>query len=118
MPLGTPGGDVQTQAMLQTLLNVIVFGMNPQQAVEHPRVATRSAPNSFEPHDSLPGRINLERRLPDSTGDQLAQWGHGVDWWPEASWRAGSVCMIKADQKTGVKRGASDFRRQAFALGW
>ena len=118
MPLGTPGGDVQTQAMLQTLLNVIVFGMNPQQAVEHPRVATRSAPNSFEPHAAEPGKINLESRLPTATGAQLAQLGHGVDWWPESSWRAGSVCMIRADQKTGMMQGASDFRRQAYALGW
>lgn len=118
LPLGTPGGDVQTQAMLQTLLNVVAFGMNPQQAVEQPRVATWSAPNSFEPHTAKPGRITLESRLPVSTGDQLGQWGHDVDWWPQACWRAGSVCMIKADCETGVIMGASDFRRQAFVLGW
>ena len=118
MPLGTPGGDVQTQAMLQTFLNVIVFGMSPQEAVEHPRVGTWSAPNSFAPHAALPGRINLESRLPAATGDQLAEWGHDVEWWPQASWRAGSVCMIRSDQRTGVMRGASDHRRQAYVIGW
>ena len=118
LPLGTPGGDVQTQAMLQSLLNVVVFDMSPQQAVEQPRVATWSAPNSFEPHPAQPGRITLESRLPVSTGDQLGLWGHDGVGWPQASWRAGSVCMIKADRETGVIRGASDFRRQALVLGW
>ena len=34
------GGDVQQQAMLQVLLNALVFDMPPQQAVEAPRFAT------------------------------------------------------------------------------
>src|SRR5690606_4681643 len=34
--IGTPGGDVQTQTNIQVLLNVLVFGMDPQQAVEAP----------------------------------------------------------------------------------
>src|SRR5206468_8845257 len=33
MPFGTPGGDVQAQALLQVFLNMMVFDMNPQQAV-------------------------------------------------------------------------------------
>ncbi len=118
LPYGTPGGDIQPQAMLQTLLNVAVFGMELQEAVEQPRVGTLSFPNSFEPHAYMPGRINLESRLAAATGDQLAAWGHDVDWWPEGSWRAGSVCMIKTDQQTGVKRGAADPRRQSYAIGW
>src|SRR5262249_11683012 len=42
MPCGTPGGDVQAQAMLQVLLNLVVFGHSPQAAVEAPRFATQS----------------------------------------------------------------------------
>ena len=34
MVLSTPGGDNQDQALLQVLLNIIEFGMNPQEAVE------------------------------------------------------------------------------------
>jgi gamma-glutamyltranspeptidase/glutathione hydrolase len=49
MPFGTPGGDVQQQAMLQVFLNVTVFGMPLQRAVELPRVASRSHPDSFWP---------------------------------------------------------------------
>jgi len=37
MTIGCPGGDDQAQANLQILLNVVVFGMDPQQAVEAPR---------------------------------------------------------------------------------
>jgi gamma-glutamyltranspeptidase/glutathione hydrolase len=36
MVLSTPGGDNQDQALLQVLLNIIEFGMNPQEAVEAP----------------------------------------------------------------------------------
>ena len=66
MPFGTPGGDVQTQAMLQVLLNVARFGMSTQDAVEAPRFATHSFPNSFEPHESLPGRLTVEGRIPEA----------------------------------------------------
>ena len=118
LPYGTPGGDIQPQAMLQTLLNVVVFGMGLQEAVEQPRAGTWSFPNSFEPHSYMPGRINLESRLATSTGDRLASLGHEVEWWPEVSWRAGSVCMTKANQKTGVLHGAGDPRRQSYAVGW
>ncbi|MBI4640467.1 MAG: gamma-glutamyltransferase, partial [Candidatus Tectomicrobia bacterium] len=37
MTIGCPGGDNQAQANLQLILNVLVFGMNPQEAVEAPR---------------------------------------------------------------------------------
>jgi hypothetical protein len=71
MPFGTPGGDVQQQAMLQVLLNIAVFGMLPQPAVEAPRVATRSFPDSFWPHKAFPGQMNLEARIPSAVADDL-----------------------------------------------
>ena len=54
MPFGTPGGDVQTQAMLQVLLNVLHFGMELQEAIEAPRVASYSFPSSFAPFEVFP----------------------------------------------------------------
>ena len=63
MPFGTPGGDVQTQAMLQVFLNIHLFGMEAQEAVEAPRVASYSFPSSFAPHDYYPGRLKLESRI-------------------------------------------------------
>jgi len=36
MPFGSPGNDVQIQAMVQALMNMVIFGMSPQDAVEQP----------------------------------------------------------------------------------
>ena len=49
IPFGAPGGDVQVQAMLQVFLNTFHFGMDIQEAIEQPRFATFSFPNSFAP---------------------------------------------------------------------
>ena len=118
MPLGTPGGDVQPQAMLQVFLNVNVFGMDAQTAIEAPRVANYSYPGSFEPHDYFPGRLYLESRIPKATGDALAKMGHKVYWWGDWTWLAGAPCTIVVDHKTGVRQGGADPRRPAYALGW
>ena len=118
MPFGTPGGDVQIQAMLQTFVNVVAYGMNPQAAVEAPRFATMSFPNSFEPHDYHPNRLMLEARIPQAAGDALAAWGHGVEWWPEWAWPAGAMCVLVKDVARGIIAGGADPRRPAYALGW
>ena len=118
IPFGTPGGDVQAQAMLQTLLNRIVFGMDPQAAIEAPRFATYSFPDSFEPHSIQPGRLMLEARLPQSLGDRLAGVGHDVQWWPDWTWKAGAICMIDSDPKAGLHHAGADPRRSTYAVGW
>jgi len=118
MPFGTPGGDVQPQAMLQVFLNVNVFGMDAQSAIEAPRFANYSFPGSFEPHDYFPGRLYLEARIPKATGGELAQLGHKVCWWDEWTWLAGAPCTIVVDHKTGVLHGGADPRRPAYVLGW
>ena len=46
--IGCPGGDDQAQADLQIILNLLVFGMSPQRAIEAPRFATQSFPDSFK----------------------------------------------------------------------
>ncbi len=118
MPFGTPGGDVQPQAMLQVFLNINVFGMAPQDAIEAPRFSTYSYPGSFEPHAYFPGRLYLESRIDKPTGDQLASRGHKVYWWDDMTWLAGAVCTIVADHKRGVMHGGADPRRPAYVLGW
>ncbi len=118
MPLGTPGGDVQCQAMLQVFLNVALFGMSPQAAIEAPRFATYSYPGSFEPHDYLPDEVRIERRLATQVGDELAKKGHKVVPWPDWSWRAGGVCAITIDPDSGVLAAGADPRRMSYAIGW
>ncbi|MEJ0071990.1 MAG: gamma-glutamyltransferase [Pseudomonadota bacterium] len=118
VPFGTPGGDVQTQAMLQTFLNLFTFGMDVQAAIEAPRFATASFPSSFAPYEYFPGRLNLEGRIDPATGDALSAMGHKVTRWPDWNWLAGAICAIVADRKTGLLRGGADPRRASYALGW
>jgi len=121
MPYGTPGGDVQPQAMLQCLLNMIDFGLNPQQAVEAPRISTASHPDSFDPHPCYPGRLNAEARIDASTLADLAARGHKVEVWPAFSSPGrtpGNLCGIKVDRQHGVLMAAADPRGVAYALGW
>ena len=115
MPFGTPGGDVQQQAMLQVFLNVTVFGMDPQQAIEAPRVASRSHPDSFWPHAMAPGKLEAERRIPRETRDGLVALGHTVGEWPDWEWRAGAVCAVKVGSENTRWAGA-DPRRGAHAI--
>lgn len=117
MPFGTPGGDVQAQAMLQVLLNLWVFDLTPQRAVEAPRFATQSFPDSFWPHRYFPGRLTLEGRVPDAVAQALASRGHQIERWPDWEWRAGAVCLVRVDDD-GVRWAAADPRRDSYALAW
>ena len=118
MPFGTPGADVQCQVMAQTLLNIDAFGMNPQQAVEAPRFASYSFPQSFAPHSYHPGLLKLEARIDDVVGKQLIDMGHKVEWWGDWEWTAGAMCAIRRDDNTGVLESGADPRRANYALGW
>jgi gamma-glutamyltranspeptidase/glutathione hydrolase len=118
MPFGTPGGDVQCQAMLQVFLNVNVFGMSAQAAVEAPRFAGYSFPGSFEPHPYYPGRLHMEKSLVEEFGEDLRDMGHKVYEWDDRTWLAGAVCTIVNDHKNGVYHGGADPRRPAYVLGW
>jgi len=115
MAFGTPGGDVQQQAMLQVFLNVTVFGLEVQQAVEAPRVASRSFPDSFWPHAHAPGKIEVERRVAPETREALAGLGHAVVEWPDWEWRAGGVCAVKVGPE-GTRWTGADPRRGAHAI--
>ena len=115
MPFGTPGGDVQIQAMLQVLLNTLHFGMELQAAIEAPRVASYSFPSSFAPFEYFPGRLAVEARIPETTRAALAARGHEVKDWPEWTWLAGSIEAVMTDPKTGMIAAGADPRRPAYA---
>jgi len=116
MPFGTPGGDVQIQAMLQVMLNILHFGMEVQEAIEAPRVASYSFPSSFAPYEYFPGRLAVESRIPQSVRDELAARGHEVKLWPGMTWLAGSVEVVLDDRGAGLKRAGADPRRPAYAI--
>jgi gamma-glutamyltranspeptidase/glutathione hydrolase len=116
MPFGTPGGDVQIQAMLQVLLNVMHFGMDLQSAIEAPRVASYNFPSSFAPFEYFPGRLAVESRIDKATRNELASRGHIVQDWPEWTWLAGSVEAILTDPEKGMIGAGADPRRPAYAI--
>ncbi len=118
MPFGTPGGDTQIQANLQTLLGHLAFGLGLQDAVEAPRLVTHSHPDSFAPHAARPGLVTLEGRFDDTTGDALAARGHRVERLDDWSHWTGGVCAVRQDLETGGIEGAADPRRMSRALGW
>lgn len=117
-PYGTPGNDTQPQAMVQFLVNLLDHGMNPQEAVEAPRVASYSFPRSTHPHPYSPGLTYAESRLADSVVEELRHRGHDVELWPDLAAPAGSVCAIVRDPANGFLTGAADPRRLAYAIGW
>lgn len=116
MPFGTPGGDVQVQAMLQVLLNVMHFGMDLQDAIEAPRVASYNFPSSFAPFEYFPGRLAMEARIPQETRAALSRLGHSVHEWPDWTWLAGSVEAIRTDPGSGLIAAGADPRRPAYAI--
>jgi len=118
MTFGTPGGDQQSQGMLQVFLNVVEFGMTMQQAVEAPRVSSQSFPNSFAPHAYYPGRLNVEEDFGPAVIAELQRRGHDVEVWPRFPAANAAVCAIKVDPETGMRHAGADPRREGYALAW
>lgn len=117
-PYGTPGNDVQPQAMVQYLVNLLDFGMDPQAAIEAPRLASYNYPASTHPHPYTPNRVRAEGRIPDAVLAELARRGHRVERWPDWSAPAGALCSVVVDRARGVLTGGADPRRVAYAIGW
>jgi gamma-glutamyltranspeptidase/glutathione hydrolase len=112
--MSTPGGDNQDQAMLQVLLNILVFNMSPQEAVEAPRFQTEHFYASFADHQFQPGKLNLEGRIPKETAAALSALGHQVSLTGE--WSNSSAPTVILSGK-GVLEGGADPRRARFVFG-
>ena len=67
-------------------------------------------------HDFVPGKLNLESRIPKSTADRLASLGHKVTVtgpWSNAS----APIVIKLNEEERVLEGGADPRRGRFITG-
>ena len=117
MPFGTPGGDVQCQAMTQLFLNVVEFGMDAQQAIEAPRVASWSFPDSGWPHGYTPAAMSAEGRLAPATIAELERRGHSVEVWDDWTPRMGALCAITIDREQDTLAVGADLRRDNYAMG-
>lgn len=113
--VGCPGGDDQAQADLQLILNVLVFAMDPQQAVEAPRFSTQTLVNSFYPRVYRPGVLNVEPGIAESTRAELRALGHTVS--ETGACGIGAV-VTRRDPATGVLSAGADPRRPTYALAW
>ena len=94
---GSPGGRTIITTVLHTIINVIDFGMNVQEAVDAPRFH----------HQWLPDRITYERRgLSPDTRRLLSARGHALE--PRA--RQGVAQAILYDAEAEMLEGAADRR--------
>jgi gamma-glutamyltranspeptidase/glutathione hydrolase len=116
MVMGSPGGDDQIMRTMQTLLNMIEFEMNVQQAIEAPRWSTRGFPASPFPHTMYPGDLSVEDRIPDSVRQALTAKGHKLR--VSRGWSMGANAAIVVDLKTNVLSAGADPRTDAYAWAW
>jgi len=68
MVVGTPGGPTIINTVLQTILNVLDFHMNMQEAVDQPRIH----------HQWLPDTLRVESTISPDTLELLRQRGHQI----------------------------------------
>ncbi len=115
--LSSPGGDNQEQALLQVLLNVIEFGMNPQEAVEAPRFETSHLVSSFDDHKFNPGALQVEMRIKQTVIEELKSRGHKIDLRGDFGTSAAPTIVIY-DPRNKVIQGGADVRRGRYAIGW
>jgi gamma-glutamyltranspeptidase/glutathione hydrolase len=114
--LGSPGGDDQIARTMQTLINLVDFGLNIQQAIEAPRWSSRSFPASYFPHTMYPGVLLVEATIPEATQQALMARGHKLTVTP--AWTLGSNAGIIIDSKSGVLSAGADPRVEAYAWAW
>jgi len=117
LAFSTPGGDSQDQPLLQIFLNVVDFGMNPQEAVEAPRFNSGAMYSTFDDHSDRPLVLDVEQRIPHAVLDELQARGHklqiGNDWSNPTA-----ATMVEYDPATGVISGGADIRGHRYALAW
>ena len=117
LAFSTPGGDSQDQTLLQVFLNVMEFGMQPQEAVEAPRFNSVAMYSSFDDHGDNPLGLQMESRFPESTMEGLRRLGHKLIM--QGDWQnPSSPTMIEYDAANGVIKAGADVRGHRWAAGW
>ena len=104
---GVMGAMQQAQGHLQTLVNMIDFGLEPQQALDAPRFSVR-----------LGEGVAIENTVDSSVARDLSNRGHRILVAPPHGIIFGSGQIITRDSETGVMTGGSEPRADGFAIGW
>ena len=97
--LGSGGSNRIRSAVLQTILRLIVDGLEAQSAVEAPRV-------HFEA-----GAVQAEPGVDEAALSRLEQRGYEVVRWSERNVFFGGVHAVARDPETGALQGGGDPRR-------
>jgi gamma-glutamyltranspeptidase/glutathione hydrolase len=109
------GGDTQDQNLLQFFLNIVEFGMTPQQAAEAPNINSEQMRSSFGAHESRPGRMLVAASTPDSVRARLEQMGYTLDYDERTS---GPINAILFDRAHGTMWGASSNHGEDHGIAW
>lgn len=105
--LGSPGGYGIVPYVVQTIVNMIDYGLDIQSAIEAPR---------FKIED-LGGQVGMEKRIARSTIRGLVSLGHDIFDYPEWTDQVGGVEGVYVDPATGHMLGGYDPRRNSMAAG-
>ena len=117
MVFGTPGGDQQDQWTLQFFLNMAVFGMDVQDAIDMPAFHSVHFPGSFYPRKARPGEMLVEGRVPPAVVEGLRERGHRV--MVAGEWSLNYTTAILYDPVRGLLEGGASSRGERnYALGW
>jgi gamma-glutamyltranspeptidase/glutathione hydrolase len=103
-PFGVMGGDYQPMGHAHVFSNIVDFGMDPQEAIDHPRL--------FWGED---GVLDAEAGVSADVRAGLVARGHQVR---DAAKPHGGAQMIVIDEANGFLVGGSDPRKDGCALGW
>lgn len=105
---GTMGGDQQDQWMLQFYLNMVIFDMTVQEAIEAPKCSSEHFNGFFSPHDRFPKRLRVESAVGDAVIDALRGRGHDVDRAP--MWSEGYLNAVCRHPHNGCLEAGADPR--------
>jgi gamma-glutamyltranspeptidase/glutathione hydrolase len=109
------GGDSQDQNLLQFFLNIVEFGMTPQQAAEAPNINSYQMRSSFGKHEARPGLMVVAASTPDSVRAALAAMGYTLE---EEERTSGPINAILFDRAHGTMWGASSNHGEDHGIGW
>lgn len=129
LSLGVMGGFMQPQGHLQVMLNSCIFGFNPQDALDSPRVCiqpSRTLPEYGTAGDysklTAKSIICLEEGFPEDTVKGLRKLGHEVQLitgWDRAVFGRGQVIQVNHDPSgQRVYSSGSDQRGDGHAVAW
>jgi gamma-glutamyltranspeptidase/glutathione hydrolase len=109
------GGDSQDQNLLQFFLNVVEWGMTPQQAAEAPNVNSYQMRSSFGEHESRPGRILVAAATPQRVRDELTRMGYTLEVEARTS---GPINAILFDRAHRTMWGGSSNHGEDYGIAW